>query len=703
MVKTLPSADAFAMELERALRLLRAGDSANAEALCRMALAQRAAHPGALHLLGLCLHARGAFPEAERNIRGALKVKPNQASFHLSYANVLRELGRLPDALQSYSRSVKLDPASAIAHYNLGTAFEEAERFDEALQAYDRALVLAPDAIAHVGRGNALLALSRKEEAVAAYRSALQLDTDNVEALANCAATLMSLARHDEALPLAQDAAARQPGHVGANRTLAAVLDALGRPGEGLDALERIPPTAQDAELLRLHARALMGRRRFADALPLLVRATALEPQVSAGRATLSNLMAILGDPEAAMAFSDAAMQAFPGDIDLLQSRGTAAMLAGRLEEAREVCRQILAREPERRQSRYYLGLLDLLAGDLVRGLPNYEYRWNDAMGWMRLRPLGKPLWLGQQDLANSTLLVHAEQGMGDTMQFCRYVPHLLQRAAHVVFEVQASLFVLIRSAMPEAVEVVPHGADLPYFDYQCPLLSLPLALGTTLDTIPAKTPYLSALPQKVGQWAARLGKQRGVRVGIAWSGNPVQVSNWYRSIALEHIGEMIGRAQAAETGAPVEFIVLQTQLLPTDREALAQLTGLFFAGDALEDFSDTAALVELCDLIVSTDTSVLHLAGAMGKPAWALLSFSPDWRWLLDRADSPWYPGMRLLRQPRLGDWSPVLAQAGADLMHFAQNFPAYGPTPAGPPARVPDPISQDRHDDPSQFLLPL
>ena len=291
--------------------------------------------------------------------------------------------------------------------------------------------------------------------------------------------------------------------------------------------------------------------------------------------------------------------------------------------------------------------------GRFAAGLPLYEWRWKLDKLKAAQRVFPQPLWLGNTPIAGKTVLLHSEQGLGDTLQFCRFAPLVAARGARVLLQVQAALVPLLQG-LEGVSEVIAEEAVLPAFDCHCPLLSLPLALGTTLDTIPRNTPYLKAEPARLREWAARLGERRAPRVGLVWSGNPLHPNDRRRSLALANLFAWGLDALQDE----FEFISLQKDVPARDRAFLEGNTALRHFGEALRDFGDTAALCGLLDLVVCVDTSVAHLAGALGRPVWTLLPHNADWRWLLDRDDSPWYPGMRLMRQRRTGDWQAVIGE---------------------------------------------
>jgi hypothetical protein len=296
-----------------------------------------------------------------------------------------------------------------------------------------------------------------------------------------------------------------------------------------------------------------------------------------------------------------------------------------------------------------------LLLGDFDRGWEELEWRWQTPACAPWRRDFVQPLWRGEEPLAGRTILLHAEQGFGDAIQLARYAPLVAAQGARVVLEVPAPLTALC-SRIAGVAAVVTRGERLPDFDCHCPLLSLPLAFRTRPATIPATIPYLSADEDRVRAWRQRLPETRMRRVGIAWAGNSSFQGDRTRSIGLARLSPLLA--------APgVTFFSLQKELRDGDCDILRGNPHVMHLGDAMEDFSDTAAIMACLDLVISSDTSVAHLAGAVGRPVWVLLQYVADWRWLLDRRDSPWYPTARLFRQPELDDWDSVIRQVRDEL----------------------------------------
>jgi len=683
---------AVAQMFDEALRVHQAGRFADAETLYRRVLVQRQRHFETLHMLGVCLHQRGDFDGAQSAIRAALDLRPDVAAAHINYGNTMRELMRLDDALASYRRAASLDPNLAVAHYNLGTLQEQLGDHDAARAHYERALACRSSAPALVGRANCLAALGRSEEALAGYRAALELDPECVDGYANLGALLIQMEQYEEALVCIEKALKRDPGHGDAGLNGAIALNRLGHPESALRAIDRwlAAGGAASADMLRQRAQALLAMRAPDAALDTLTRAYALEPGNWGVRFELAAMMSRrLEMSAAAMAHFDALNEQRPGDPRLRFNRGIALYIRGEFKGARAELEAALAADPGIPVGDHNLAIFDLLEGNFRSGWRRHEGRWQDPVLRTQRRLFRQPVWLGEDSIAGQRLLVHAEQGLGDTLQFCRYLPLLVDRCAGLVFELPATLYSLLRRSIPASVAMVIQGTPLPAFDRHCPLLSLPLAFDTTLETIPGTVPYVAADPEHVDRWRHRVvrheeEKSRMIRVGLAWSGSPGHSNDRQRSIALEHLMPMLHRA-----GAPAprdfEFLALQNHLPERDRDALAASPRLKYFGSAIEDFEDTAALVALCDLVITVDTASAHLAGAMGKPVWILLPFVPDWRWMLDRSDSPWYPGARLFRQDRLGAWDGVINALESALTTWADGGFARGIPNADARAQMP------------------
>jgi tetratricopeptide (TPR) repeat protein len=491
------------------------------------------------------------------------------------------------------------------------------KRPEEALQAHDRALQLQPDfAQAWANRGNVLRDLGRSADAVQSYAQAIAYQPAFPSALHGLGLAQGDLGRWEEALGSFDKAIAQKPAFA------VAYLDR----GNALRELDRLD------DALESYGLALRHDPGYAQAWSN--RGVVLKHQ---GRMT-----------EALQSYRKA-LELKPNFVDAMVNCSTLLKEMLRLDESMAMNQNALALDPASSGAHLNLAICQLLSGDLPTGFSHFEWRWKTDQLRDNLRPFTQPLWLGQELPTGSTVLLHAEQGLGDTLQFCRYARLVADCGLRVVLEVQPPLVEILRTV--EGVSaVVARGEPLPAFDAQCPLMSLPLALKTALNTIPARDGYLHADTHKLNLWQQRLGEHSRTRVGLVWSGRPEHKNDHNRSMALADF------AGALDTR--FEYHCLQKEIRAADLVTLESRGGIAVWRDALESFADTAALVECMDLVVAVDTSVAHLAAALGKPVWLLLPFSPDWRWLLERDDTPWYPSMRLFRQTATGDWSDVLSR---------------------------------------------
>jgi tetratricopeptide (TPR) repeat protein len=349
-----------------------------------------------------------------------------------------------------------------------------------------------------------------------------------------------------------------------------------------------------------------------------------------------------------------------PDDAGTLVNRGVTLHDLKRFDEALASYDRAIALRPDDADAHFFRSLSSLVTGDLERGWIEYEWRRKTSAARITSREFSQPLWLGEDDIAGKTVLLHSEQGFGDTIQFCRYARLVAARGAQVVLEVEAPLQELL-TGLAGTARVIAKGSPLPDFDFQCPLPSLPLAFKTKLETIPWSPSYLRAPERALLNWDIRLGTKRRPRIGLAWAGNPKHLRDRERSIGLCHLVPLLD--------LDATFVSLQKEVRAADAEVLEKNANIVHFGEALQDFSDTAALISHLDLVISVDTSIAHLAGALGKPVWVLLTHVPDWRWLLDRDDSPWYPAVRLFRQSDTSEWDSVIASVRDALLKFAES----------------------------------
>lgn len=410
----------------------------------------------------------------------------------------------------------------------------------------------------------------------------------------------------------------------------------------------------QHFDALQLLAMIAAQRKNSVIALELFDQALKINPRHASLLNNRGNALRDLKRYAEALENYERALKIKPDHVEAHCNRGSLLQEFRRYEEALQSYARALKIKPDYAEAHWDESLCRLRLGEFALGWQKYEWRRKTPLGKKALRDFTQPLWLGKEDLNHKTILLHAEQGLGDTIQFCRYAAQLSKLGATVLLDVPPSLKTLLRSVEGVAMIVTP-GEPLPDFDYHCPLLSLPLALQVDLGTITGSS-YLHSDRQKLEAWKSRLTLRDKKKVGLVWGGSTVHLNDHNRSIALEAVQSLVDDH--------ADFYCLQKELTPADRAALEHIQNIEFVGDDLHDFSDTAALVDLMDLVITVDTSVAHLAGALGKEVWILLPFNPDWRWLLDRDDSPWYHSAKLFRQPGIGDWSSVLTQVKAELM---------------------------------------
>lgn len=420
-------------------------------------------------------------------------------------------------------------------------------------------------------------------------------------------------------------------------------------------ALLRTQP--HNAEALHLLGVATEGLGNSQQGIELMEQALAIDPGLASAHLNRANALKRVGRYQDALAGYTAALQLKPDYPMAHSNRGATLETQGRYTEAMAAYDQALELDPTYADARWNKAALCLLLGDFDRGWPLFESRWNVAAHGLGLRGLTQPQWLGDAPLAGQTLLIHAEQGLGDTIQFCRLALETRARGAKVVLEVPSALKCLLGSLHPD-ISVIAQGEPLPPFDLHCPIASLPLALRLNLQSIPAPSQYLQAPEKNRTHWRSRLPTRQRKRVGLVWSGNPAHLNDGKRSLPLSTLIRALPPT--------FDYYSLQKEVRSEDAKTLANHPEITHWGQALEDFADTAALCEEMDLIISVDTSVAHLAAALGRPTWILLPALPDWRWLLERSDSPWYPSVHLFRQTVLGQWDAPLKKLPEFLRQF-------------------------------------
>jgi len=557
------------------------------------------------------LHQQGKLAEAETQYRAILAEVPDHAGTHHLLGLVQHQLGRHEAAQHSMTRAIELNDSEPNYHNNLGAVYRALRRFDDAVASYRRALALKPNFAAALH--NLGLALQQQGQLAAAQRAleqALQLTPDDVEALFNLANVLMARGEMEQAVDRYLKVVAKAPHYVEAYNNLGVALGKLARPDLAAECYRRV---------------------------------LALQPANAAAHNNYGQLLAGRDELEAAAECFTKALALDPRHVDAHVNFGNLLLEQGRPQAAHQSFERALALDPAHESAHWNDGLALLVAGDLVNGFR--QWRWRVAAS----KRFATREWHGEE-LHGATILIHAEQGFGDIIQFVRYLPLVARRGGRILLEAPSELHRLLAGI--EGVErVLATGSPLPDFAWQAPLLSLPVAFGTELATVPAALPYLHADPLAVEAWRRRLAHP-GLKVGLVWAGRPEHNRDRHRSLALAELSPL-----AAVEG--VAFFALQKGAAVSEAERAPDGVKLEILAPLLDDFADTAAAIMALDLVISVDTSVAHLAGALGKPVWLLLPFAPDWRWLEARSDSPWYPTARLFRQSEPQRWDGVVASA--------------------------------------------
>ena len=530
----------------------------------------------------------------------------------------LHQQGQLAEAVRGYKKLLRKHPSNPLLLTNLGVIECRLRNLEEGLRLLRFSLTVEPnqpDALAQ--KALALFELGRLDEALADCDRAIALSDACRSAHVNRGLVMVHKKRYEEALASFDRALSFAPG---------------------------------DAKLLSNRGVALAGLKRFDEALADCRRAIELAPDFASAYVNLGIAHWQNGQSAEAISWYDKAISLSPSLVDAYLARGNARCGRGEFDAADLDYDEVLRRNPHLDDGRWAKALTSLLKGDFAAGWKLYESRWQTCV---KERKFGGTRWLGKQGLLGKRILVHHEQGLGDTLQFCRLAPVLVEMGAQVFLEVQPPLLSLVKT-LSERITVIAEGDPLPEYDLHTPLLSLPLLLDLGEHSIPGAQGYLSVLPEKREQWAAKLGVRKKLRVGLAWTGNKDHGDDDRRSIAFEQMRQLLD--------LPVEFHSLQKEIRADDL-ALVGNSPIICHCDELVDFSDTAALVDQMDLVVSVDTSVAHVAGALGKPTWVLVAFVPDFRWMLGRSDSPWYRSVTVYRQRSPGDWPGVVDAVRADI----------------------------------------
>ena len=608
-------------------------------------------HADALNLLGVVARQRDDLTASERLIRQAIAQKSDVATYHHHLAKTYALQGKVQEAAQSYRRALSLNPRDVDSMQLLAALLGEVGIWDEAVGLYEQLVQLEPHKAEWWYRvGQSLKGQGRLDEALAFYRHAIELFPDSTDGYFNLGKALFETGERLECLQCFRRVVAMHPEDAEAHNWIGQILHEVGELGPARHAyLEAIKLKPAFVEALSNLGALLMEIAEFDVSEALLRRVLQLAPGFACASSNLGAVLAKQGRFIEALEIFRQILLKNPIDSPTLCSMGFSLDALGDLEGARECFQLALKAEPNSALAQFNLSSHLLLDGNFAAGWLWYERRWDVRQFSGMLRPHPQPRWHGEE-IAGRSIYLFAEQGFGDTLHFVRYALLLVERGAQVFLEVQASLVPLLRTLNPE-LHVSTYGKEeIPLTDWHCPLLSLPKIFGTDLSNIPAAVPYVHPDKGKVKQWAERiLGPE--LRVGVVWSGNPEHTRDRLRSVPIKEFYSVLRTPH-------VSFYSLQKGAAATQARTLTAEIRITDLEPYLLDFSDTAAIIANLDLVITVDTAVAHLAAAMGKPVWIILAHAPDWRWLRERTDSPWYPTARLFRQRSSGDWFDVLEQ---------------------------------------------
>ena len=636
--------------------LFQAGRVDEAREACRRAVEQHPLDAASWHLLGIIQAQAGDASAAIEALQSAVAANSTNAIYHFNLGTVCASAGRLADAENQLAAAIQLQPNSTDGRINLADVYRRQRRLTEAERLLREVIALRPDwALPRANLANLLHDAGQYEAALATYEEALRLDPCAAGTLASWANTLAAVGRFEEAEQACLRAIALEPRLVLAHSNLGHALSGQGRFEDAIRSFEQalvLDPSY--AEALSSMACTYKEQERWADAEACCQRALDLRPDFPEAHANLGIILQFQEKLDEAQRCFERAVELRPDYAEAYSHIATNYYVRGDSPAALTYFEKALALRPDYPEARFNRSLVSLREGDWDQGWAEYEWRWKTvALRGKRLAPEER-LWDGSS-LPRGTLLLQAEQGFGDTLQFSRYVPLAAQRVGAVVLAVPQELVSLCRASFPE-VTVQATWQPLPAWDVYAPLLTLPRLFHTRPDTVPGQSPYLRVDPLRVASWAQRLAEGPGLKVGLVWKAQHETA----RTVPPAYLAELAGVPGAT-------YYALQKRAYnepwPFD-ELPIEVQDL---NSWLWDFGETAAALQHLDLLISADTSVPHLAGALGRPVWMLLPRVPEWRWGLHGNESPWYPTARLFRQPRPGDWATVMAEVREALCEAA------------------------------------
>lgn len=616
----------------------------------------------ALHILGLINASQKNYKEATYFLKKALKINPEDASIHYNLAKVLIDSGYYVESIPHHRKVIALAPNNSEALLNYGKTLSHLDQHEEALICFDKAISFNPNyAEALLNKGLTLQALKRYDEAIVWLDKSLFIKPNLAEAWFSKGSVLASLKRHNEAVVHYDKALILIPNYQEALFSKAVALHDLKQFDEAIQNFDKVLALKSDSFLAWAHKGvSLQFLKRFEEAISNYDVSLKLKPDYEEVLLNKGVCLQSLKRFDEALIHYDKSLKIKPDHYEVMLNKGCILHAFKNLDQALICFDKALSIKPDFHDAIYNKGILLLLQGNLTSGFSLYESRWqsnsvSDIIGGNRF--FESPIWRRGEDLKNKSILLFSEQGLGDFIQFYRYTKLLTNLGAEVILETPAPLENLVKN-LNGAVKIVIRGEKLPRTDYHYPLMSLPLAFNTDLTNIPFAEGYLFSQKNKVNDWIKRLGDKTKPRIGIVWSGSKHHENDSNRSINLSELFTYLPEKN--------QYICLQKEFRDGDIEILNKQPNITNFSHLLNDFDDTAALIETLDLVVSVDTSVAHLSAALGKQTWLLLPFVPDWRWLLESNDSPWYRSITLYRQNKLGEWGSVLKHLNSDLLKF-------------------------------------
>ena len=609
---------------------------------------------------GRSFHQKGYLQEALAIYQQILDAEPKHLDALQLAGSIAGQTKCYDQAVELLSKAIQVNPKHVHTFFNLGMAYQALNQFESAIDSYDSAIKLKPDfSDAYFNHGNASMAIYNFRDAVASYEKFISLKPDFAVAYFNLANALRALNEMDAAIISYDKAIYLMPNFPSAYINKGLALYALEKFKLALASYdEAIKLMPEFAEAYYNRGNALKKLNQFDAAVASYDKAINFKPDFVEAYSNKGGALDDSKQTVAAIASYNIAISLNPSYVEAYSNRGIAEVKLQKFGAAIKSYDQAININPNYADAYWNKSALKILLGEYEEGWRLWEWRWKAKELESSFRNFTQPLWLGKISIKDKVILIHAEQGLGDSIQFCRYIAMVEALAPkEIILEVPKALISLLYT-LKSQVTFIEQGHAIPEFDLQCPMMSLPHAFKTTVDTIPNEIPYLLAEESKAKRWQDKLGPITKPRIGLVWSGSTSHQNDHIRSLLLKQLQPLFD--------LPFEFHSLQKEIRQNDIEALNTLNQVHQHHDALNDFSDTAALIENMDLVISVDTSVAHLAGAMGKKVFILLPFAPDYRWMLYRSDSPWYPTATLFRQPEIEDWNSVIDQVRLALLHF-------------------------------------